>query len=50
MKQTELVENLPPGDLPYRFLHNLHSFLLLGKMKIFDFLKSVTRIKVFVDK
>ena len=24
--QAELVENLPPSDLPYTFLHNLHLF------------------------
>ena len=29
IEQAELVENLPPSYLPYRFLHNLHSFLLL---------------------
>ena len=25
-EQGELVENLPLSYLPYRFLHNLHSF------------------------
>ena len=39
-EQAELVENLPPSYLPYRFLHNLHSFLLWEKMKIFGFSKS----------
>ena len=34
------VENLSPNYLSYRFLHNLHSFLLWEKVKIFDFLKS----------
>ena len=28
IQQAELVENLPPSYLPYKFLHNLHSFLL----------------------
>ena len=27
IEQVELVENLPPSYLPYKFLHNLHSFL-----------------------
>ena len=47
-EQAELVENLPPNYLPYKFLLNLHSFLLLEKVKIFDLLKSLTRIKHFV--
>ena len=29
--QAELVETLPPSNLSYRFLHNLHSFLLWEK-------------------
>ena len=37
-EQEELVENLPPSYLPYRFLHNLHLFLLRKNVKIFDFL------------
>ena len=40
IEQAELVENLPPSYLPYRFLHNLHSFLLWGKVKILDFFKN----------
>ena len=40
IEQAELVENLP-GYLPYKFLHNLHSFLLWEKVKIFDFLKTI---------
>ena len=36
-EQADLVENLPPNYLPYRFLHNLHSFLLLEKWKYFIF-------------
>ena len=36
----ELVENLAPSYLPYRFLHDLFSFLLWEKVKIFDFLKT----------
>ena len=36
-EQAELVENLPPSYLPYRFLHNLHSILLWVKVKILDF-------------
>ena len=35
-EQAELVENLHPSYLPYRFLHNLHSFLPREKLKIFD--------------
>ena len=37
---VELIENLAPSYLPYRFLHDLASFLLWEKMKIFDFLKT----------
>ena len=40
-EQTELVENLPPSYLPYKFLHNLHSFLLWEKVKLFDFSKPI---------
>ena len=36
-EQAELVENLPPSYLPYKFLDNFHSFLLWEKVKIFDF-------------
>ena len=50
IKQAELVENLPPSYLPYRFLHNLHSFLLWGKVKIFDFLKTNDCNKTFVHR
>ena len=32
IEQAELVENLPPSYLPYKFLHNLHSFLLWEKV------------------
>ena len=46
-EQSELVENLPPSYLPYRFLHNLHSFLLWEKVKIFDFLKTNDYNKTF---
>ena len=35
IKQVKLVENLPPSYLPYRFLHDLASFLLWEKVKIF---------------
>ena len=38
IEQAEVDENLPPSYLPYRFLHNLHSFLLWEKVNIFDFL------------
>ena len=38
-EKEEFVENLPQSYLPYRFLHNLHLFLLWKKVKIFDFLK-----------
>ena len=30
-EQVEVVENMPPSYLLYRFLQNLHSFLLYGK-------------------
>ena len=49
-EQAELVENLPPIYLPYRFLHNLQSFLLWEKVKIVDLKKTqktMTRIKLF---
>ena len=36
-EQAENVENLPSSDLSYRFLYDLHSFLLWEKEKIFDF-------------
>ena len=39
-KQVELVENLAPSYLPYRFLHELASFLLWEKVKIFDLKKN----------
>ena len=40
IEQAELVENLPPSYLPYRFLHNLHSFLLYnGKSETIWFFK-----------
>ena len=42
IEQAELVENLPP-----RFLHNLHSFLIWEKVKIFDFLKTSDWNKTF---
>ena len=32
-EQAELVEKLPPSYLPFRYLHNLHSFLLWEKVK-----------------
>ena len=40
IEQVELVKNLAPSYLPYRFLHDLASFLLWEKVKIFDFLKT----------
>ena len=45
IEQAELVENLSPHYLPYRFLHNLHSFLLWEKVKIFDLKKTTTTKK-----
>ena len=36
----KLVENLAPSYLPYRFLHDLASFLLWEKVKIFDCFKN----------
>ena len=41
IEQAEHVENLPPSYLPYNFLHNLHSFLIWEKVKIFDLLKNI---------
>ena len=35
IERAKFVENLPPSYLPYRFQHNLHSFLL-WKMWKFD--------------
>ena len=40
IEQMELVENLAPSYLPYRFLHDLALFLLWEKVKIFDFFKT----------
>ena len=39
-EQVELVKNLAPSYLPYRLLHDLASFLLQEKVKIFDFVKT----------
>ena len=39
IEHGELVENLALIYLPYRFLHDLASFLLWKNVKIFDFLK-----------
>ena len=36
-EQVELVESLALNYLPYKFLHDLASFLLWEKVKIFDF-------------
>ena len=47
MEQVEFVENLPPSYLPYKFLYNLHSFLLWEKVKIFDFSKTNDKNKTF---
>ena len=35
VEQAELVENPPPSHLPFSFLHNLPSFLLVKKDLIF---------------
>ena len=43
----KLVKNLPPSYLPYKFLHNFHSFLLWEKVKILDFLKTTDYNKNF---
>ena len=47
--RAEFVEILPPSYLPYRFLHNLHSFFSMRKqVKIFEFFKKkMPRIKLF---
>ena len=37
IEQVKLVENLPPSYLPYKFLHNFHSFSVWEKVKILDF-------------
>ena len=49
-EQAEIGENLPPKYLPYTFLHNLYSFLLWEKVKIFDFLKAIDWNKTFCAK
>ena len=36
-EQAELVEKLPPSYIPYNPLHNLYSFWLWEKVKVFDF-------------
>ena len=47
IEQAELFENVSPSYLPYRILHNLHSFLLCEKVKIFDLKKkTMARIKL----
>ena len=43
IEPVELVEKLPPSYLPYRFLHNLHSFLI--KVKLFDLKKKQKKKK-----
>ena len=40
IEQVELVENLTLSYLPYKFLYNLHSFLVWEKVKIFVFFKN----------
>ena len=40
IEQVELVENLAPSYLPYRFLQDLVSFLIWEKVEIFDFFKT----------
>ena len=47
---VELVKNLHPKYLLYRFLHILEWYLLWENMKMFDFLKPMTRIKLFVHR
>ena len=49
-ESAELIENLPPSYLPYRFLHNLHSFLLCEKVKIFDIFKNQWLEWLFVHR
>ena len=46
-EQEEHVENLAPSYLPCWFLHDLHSFLLWEKEKIFDLLKTNEENKTF---
>ena len=43
IEKAELVENLRGSYLPYRFLHNLRSFLLWEQVKKFDFKNTMTR-------
>ena len=50
IEQVELVENLAQSYLPYRFRHDLASFLLWEKVKILYFFKKITRIKLFVHR
>ena len=40
IEQEELVENLPPSYLPFRFLFNLYSLLLWGKSENIWFFKN----------
>ena len=40
IEQVELVENLAPSYLPYKFQHDLASFILWEKVKIYDFFKN----------
>ena len=56
-EQEELADSLSPSYLLYKFLHNLHSFLLREKVKIFDCFffffkkkKTMTRKKHFVHR
>ena len=46
-EEVELVENLPSIYLSYKFLHNLHSFVLWEKVKIFDVFKNQWPKKTF---
>ena len=40
MFHTNIVKITEKLNKPYRFLHNLHSFLLWGKVQLFDLFKN----------
>ena len=51
LNKQNLLKNLPPSYLPYKFLHNFHSFLLWGKSENIGFFKkTLTRIKLFAQR
>ena len=47
LKERNVLKKMPPSYLPYRFLRNLHIFLIWEKVKIFVFLKNNDQNKTF---